>query len=94
MSKYRKKPVVVDAWQWNGDPTQASILVPSYVRENARPRPEDPSLLIVSTPEGEMTTSPGDWIIRGVEGEVYPCKPSVFDATYEPVSEDEEARDD
>lgn len=41
--------------------------------------------LQIETLEGEMTASPGDWIIQGVEGEFYPCKPSVFDATYEPA---------
>jgi len=43
------------------------------------------SQVFVDTSEGRMTASPGDWIIRGVQGEFYPCKPTVFRATYEPV---------
>jgi hypothetical protein len=39
----------------------------------------------ISTFEGEMTAQPGDWIIKGVKGELYPCKPDIFAATYEPV---------
>jgi hypothetical protein len=41
--------------------------------------------LIISTLEGDLRASPGDWIIRGVKGEFYPCKPDIFAATYEPV---------
>lgn len=53
----------------------------------------DPSIKwrtpVVDTLEGEMRVSPGDWIITGVKGERYPCKPDVFVATYEPAEEDE-----
>lgn len=41
--------------------------------------------LWIGTLEGKITASPGDWIIRGVKGELYPCKPDIFEATYEPV---------
>jgi hypothetical protein len=41
--------------------------------------------IIIRTLEGGMTASPGDWIIRGVQGEFYPCKPDIFEATYEPA---------
>ena len=44
---------------------------------------QDGDKLLIVTPEGLMTASPGDWIIRGVAGELYPCKPAVFAATYE-----------
>lgn len=44
--------------------------------------------LIVFTLEGEMVARRGDWIIKGVRGEFYPCKPDIFEATYEPVEED------
>ena len=43
--------------------------------------------LFISTLEGEMTVSIGDWIIKGIKGEIYPCKPDIFEATYEPVKE-------
>ena len=45
--------------------------------------------VVISTLEGDMVAEPGDWIITGVKGEKYPCKPDIFEATYEPVSEDE-----
>mgnify|MGYP000964909375 CR=1 FL=1 len=43
--------------------------------------------LIINTPEGQLRAAPGDWIITGVRGEQYPCKPDVFEKTYEPVDE-------
>lgn len=45
-----------------------------------------PNCLIIMTLEGDMLASPGDWIIKGVQGEFYPCKPDIFEATYEPVA--------
>jgi hypothetical protein len=48
---------------------------------------------IIKTLEGEMTVSPGDWIIQGVNGELYPCKPDIFEKTYEPVEERAEVGD-
>lgn len=48
-------------------------------------RSEDYWYLLIDTLEGQMTASPGDWIIRGVAGEIYPCKHDIFKATYEPV---------
>jgi hypothetical protein len=41
--------------------------------------------VVIATLEGDMTASPGDWIIKGVKGEFYPCKPDIFEATYEPL---------
>lgn len=58
--KYRKKPVVIEAYQ-----TQEEM--------------------IIHTLEGDMKASPGDYIITGVNGERYPCKPDIFEKTYEPV---------
>jgi hypothetical protein len=90
MSKFRKKPVVIDAWQWDEtketfETLQAagmtcghydSHLTENFVR-NMR----------VQTLEGSMFADRDDWIIKGVKGEFYPCKPDIFAATYEPVSE-------
>jgi hypothetical protein len=57
--------------------------------------PQDgPPHLMVQTLEGDMRADPGDWIIRGVAGELYPCKPDIFDATYEPVNETLEGEQD
>jgi hypothetical protein len=48
---------------------------------------DGPFGIAIETLEGVMVASPGDWIIRGVQGEFYPCKPDIFEATYEPVGE-------
>ena len=50
-----------------------------------RPVDFDGHVIAIDTLEGEMHADPGDWIIRGVQGEFYPCKPDIFEATYEPV---------
>jgi hypothetical protein len=47
----------------------------------------DPTKLVVETPEGDHFAGPGDWIIRGIRGEFYPCKPDIFEATYEAVED-------
>ncbi len=98
MSKYRKKPVVIDALQWAGDFDALDAWLndlgydesgdettsgPSpTMREDHNPQGEP--LLVITTLECEMTALEGDWIIRGVKGEFYPCKPDIFAATYEP----------
>ena len=96
--KFRKKPVVIDAIQFvitGDDETDHALIerIALWVAEN-RTDPilsgamggDDPHLEI-DTLEGVMKASPGDWIIRGVQGEFYPCKPDIFEATYEPVPE-------
>jgi len=80
--KFRKKPVVIDAVRWDGanvDEILGFILVGGSARRGHG------NAIIIETLEGEMTASPGDWIIKGVKGEFYPCKPDIFDATYEAV---------
>lgn len=82
--KFLKKPVVIEAWQlpvpdadthgWGDDPNIIFKRVDRMVVE-----------AIISTLEGTMTANGRDWIIRGVKGELYPCKPDIFAATYEPV---------
>lgn len=82
MSKYRKKPVVVDAVQWTGRLTDIDEL-------GTHDRPISQELgsqtLQIETLEGVMTANVGDWIIKGVNGELYPCKPDIFAKTYEAV---------
>lgn len=75
--KYRKKPIVIEATQWfkHGDHPAVSH------------NPDYPELGVISTLEGLMMVIPGDWIITGVQGEHYPCKPDIFNATYEEVKE-------
>lgn len=86
MGYYRKKPVVIEAYQvdapigdrpqWYRDAIKAGILDHAFY---------DADGAYVKTSEGRMHASPGDWIIKGVKGELYPCKPDIFEATYEPA---------
>lgn len=75
--KYRKKPVVVEARQFLKD--DPSTWHPKIVRYTKADR------FWINTLEGAMEVSDGDWIITGIKGETYPCKPDVFEATYEPA---------
>lgn len=100
MGMYRKKPVVIEAHQWfangdhpdDGDPSREGQLV-RYYRN-----PDDSGTREcqhcghamhdhgwIDTLEGGHNVCPGDWIIKGVFGEFYPCKPDIFDNTYEPA---------
>lgn len=83
--KYRKKPVIIEAIQWDGfDSTYMKINEWSF--GNVQQSLEDRTLLI-QTKEGVMKASIEDWIIKGVANEFYPCKPDIFDATYEEVED-------
>jgi hypothetical protein len=75
--KYRKKPVVIEAEQWFED-KQIDGVVHGLIDLGT-------AAFYIETLEGRMVVSPGDWIITGVVGEKYPCKPHIFAATYEPV---------
>lgn len=76
--KFRKKPVVVEAFQWTIDE------VPDWWRARTDIQIEvDSCTALIPTLEGVMRASPMDFIIQGVKGEIYPCKPDIFEATYE-----------
>ena len=96
MQKFRKKPVVIEAVQWTGENLPEVFkftgkhpkfdtwfenwkAYENYVKENG-------NTFKVITTEGTMTAQPGDWIIRGVNGEHYPCKPDIFEATYDALT--------
>jgi hypothetical protein len=84
MAKFRKKPVVIEAVQFLGTPESEKDVL-DFVRcietlDNQ---------IVIRTLEGNMTASAGDWIIKGVSGEFYPCKPDIFEKTYEKVKESE-----
>ncbi len=84
MAKYRKKPVVIEAEQFteeNKDKAFNFITCTVCPTFNSAMVPE----IIIQTLEGEITASLGDWIIKGIQGEFYPCKPDIFEATYEKV---------
>lgn len=94
--KYRKRPVVIEAWHWLFSPEQEDA--PTWINDAQGIWPaiggiafepdhvHGPRICIASL-EGVMVASPGDWIIQGVKGELYPCKPDIFAATYETVED-------
>ena len=89
--KYRKKPVVIEAIQWVGDNLE-EVIAFTGLHPSAMKWTWDEYCKVVSemglkifTLEGPMIASVGDFIIRGVQGEFYPCKPDIFAATYEPA---------
>lgn len=79
MPMFRKKPVVIEAIQFVAANFEA---IEMFVGGDAEFRDGE---LIVATLEGPLHASPNDWIIKGVKGEFYPCKPDIFAATYEPA---------
>jgi uncharacterized 10.3 kDa protein in GP2-GP6 intergenic region len=83
--KYRKKPLVIDAWQFNKENYKNGV--PPLFRDKSisywSQYGGDVIGGTVKTLEGEMEISENDWIIRGVNGEFYPCKPDIFEKTYE-----------
>lgn len=84
--KYRKKPVVIEAIQLTRESMdEVRGLLGIKATYWSRPPMRAITGLTISTLEGEMHASFGDWIIRGVKGEFYPCKPDIFDETYEVV---------
>lgn len=78
--KARKKPVVIDFVKYTGD-NRNQVIVELGMNEIG----EDfiSNDLLINTLEGEMRARPGDYIIKGVKGEIYPCKPDIFEATYD-----------
>lgn len=85
MAKYRKKPVVIDAFKWTGDREQEED--PIWIVDAIEKGDVyfDNGNMIIKTLEGDHRADIGDYIIRGVEGELYPCKPHIFERTYEKV---------
>jgi hypothetical protein len=87
---FRKKPVVIEAMQFDGTPECAEVICAWANRHGATVWiAEREPKLTVQTLEGNMTASLGDWIICGVKGEFYPCKPEIFEATYEDTEGEE-----
>jgi hypothetical protein len=92
MPQYRKKPIVIDAVQNDGtwktiiEWMKEQLIIP-FGSTPPITRNEDGSLNI-RTLEGTMRADVGDWVIKGIKGELYPCKPEIFEASYEPVPHD------
>ena len=87
--RYRRKPVTLDAFRWTGGPDQTQdpewaveAIDKGTIRFESDP-PDHTIYMVIATPEGDHKAMPGDWIIRGVKGEIYPCKPDIFALIYE-----------
>ena len=92
--RYRKKPIVIEAIQWTGSNEieimlfvgeELKICTPPHGLELNYNVPHDAYSLIIPTLEGNMVAIRTDWIIKGINGEFYPCKDDIFKKTYESV---------
>jgi hypothetical protein len=94
--KFRKKPVVIEAFQYDGDlrDSKGNIYIPEWAMEkfdegvmfyDSLDSESPPCELFIRTLEGIHHVSVGDFVIQGVKGEIYPCKPDIFEKTYEPA---------
>lgn len=100
MGRYRKKPVEIEAMRWDGTAEGATPIINWVLSGGGTARYHEAHMAVFSdgeerlypgdididTLEGTMRTNPGDWVIRGVKGEHYPCKPDIFEETYEEVT--------
>ena len=94
LGRYRKRPVEIDAVQWDGTNESATPII-NWILSNGGSAtyqcdgdtctdiPDEDHHIAIPTLEGTMRVSPGDWVIKGVQDEFYPCKPDIFAATYE-----------
>lgn len=82
--KYKKKPVVIEAVRWTGSNFSE---IKKFMGDTVIAFNEQSLKISVKTLEGVITASPNDYIIKGVAGEFYPCKPKIFEETYEEVEE-------
>lgn len=87
--KYRKRPVVIEAEQLKDDSADTIIALQEFIQSDVRVSYADPDnpVIKIETLEGVMDASIGDFIIKGVNGEFYPCKPDIFEKTYEVVAD-------
>lgn len=91
--RYRKKPVEIEACQYLPDDAEAADALAHFLEgcegwhmcDDPKRHPDPQPGIIIPTLEGDHRADPGDWIIKGVAGEFYPCKPDIFEATYEAV---------
>ena len=81
--KFKKKPVIIEAFEWTGEltPELSEFIKGSHHFTSGKD-------LVIHTLEGDMIASIGDFVIKGVKGEIYPCKPDIFWQTYEEVKDE------
>lgn len=88
MAKYRKKPVIIEAVQHEGTKESLAAILRLDTRIGVLNAGGGGRVVLrIPTLEGSLIAQEGDWIIKGIQGEVYPCKPDIFAATYEAVEE-------
>lgn len=96
MAKFRKKPVVIEAFQMTAKNRESNENWPQWAHDAWNKAPHEPGSLApvagarrltILTLEGIHDVIEDDWIVRGIKGELYPVKPDIFEATYEPVGE-------
>ena len=80
--KFKKKPIVIEAIQFDGTNGEE---IEKFTKCVARRLATHTPLMIVSTYKGDVQARTGDWIIKGVKGEFYPCKPDIFEETYDKI---------
>jgi hypothetical protein len=85
MPKFRKKPIVIEAIQWDGFIETIEDMKDSWGQEFILSAINYKDYFGITTLEGVMNVSIGDYIIKGIQGEFYPCKPDIFEKTYELV---------
>lgn len=85
MGKFRKKPVVIEAWKFDNGEEFAKAPEEFHMALLVRHAFHSDETYFIETLEGDHNVSVGDWIIKGVKGEFYPCKPDIFEQTYEEV---------
>ncbi len=98
MPRYRKKPVVIEAFQFTKERRWDNSEWPEWLNEAWNTEKHEPGAFFcnsrpphaevyIHTLEGNHEVTPGDFIIQGVQGELYPCKPDIFEATYDLVAD-------
>ncbi|AYB39990.1 hypothetical protein [Brevibacillus laterosporus] len=99
MAKYQKKPVVIEAVRFSGGIEGLTKEVCDFLRWSESDtnyellvRGKNKGGIVIRTLEGDMVASPGDYIIKGVNGEFYPCKQDIFEKTYQLVEDGEETQ--
>lgn len=87
MAKFVKKPIAIEAVQWTGSNVED---ISAFIGKDEHPLAwaHKGDYLDIFTLEGTMSASPNDWIIRGVKGEYYPCKPDIFEQSYDAIPAD------
>ena len=83
--KFRKKQVIIEAVQWTGDNVSEILDFVNHLDIRLSNNENGGTELYINTLEGSMHASKGDWIIKGERDEFYPCKPDIFELTYDPV---------